>query len=82
VNRAHWIDYQTYAFNILTKNDLTGLEFDCQQLADGTCHCAYPSSLQAAGECKLKGEDVLNVSTLESPDALTLVLTLVCVKGA
>ncbi len=60
-NRAHWIDYQTYAFNILAKNDLSGLTFDCAELADGSCHCNYPSSLQAAGECKVAGEDVLKV---------------------
>jgi len=57
---AHWIDYQTYAFNLLVRNDLMGLVFQCTRLDDGGCQCSYPSSLVASGQCALAGEDVLN----------------------
>ncbi|KAH9935192.1 P-loop containing nucleoside triphosphate hydrolase protein [Epithele typhae] len=57
---AHFIDFQTYAFDLLVYNDLKGLTFACETLADGSCFCDYPSSLIAQGECALAGEDVLN----------------------
>ena len=44
-------------------NDLRGLTFDCTTEADGSCYCDYPSSLIAQGECKLRGDDVLDVRT-------------------
>jgi len=56
---AHFIDFQTYAFDLLVYNDLKGLTFTCQTLADGSCFCDYPSSLIASGQCALAGEDVL-----------------------
>ncbi|KAF8324153.1 P-loop containing nucleoside triphosphate hydrolase protein [Cantharellus anzutake] len=57
---AHWIDYQTFAFNLLVRNDLTGLVFQCTRLDNGGCQCSYPSSLVASGQCALTGEDVLD----------------------
>jgi len=57
---AHFIDYQTYAFDLLVVNDLRGLVFDCAIEADGSCHCDYPSSLISQGLCQLRGEDVLD----------------------
>ncbi|KAH9935196.1 P-loop containing nucleoside triphosphate hydrolase protein [Epithele typhae] len=57
---AHFIDFQTYAFDLLVYNDLRGLTFACETLADGSCFCDYPSSLIAQGQCALAGEDVLN----------------------
>lgn len=56
---AHWIDYQTYAFELLVWNDLHGLVLACAPTADGGCFCEYPSSLVAQGECALAGDDVL-----------------------
>ncbi|KAF9517569.1 hypothetical protein BS47DRAFT_1339430 [Hydnum rufescens UP504] len=62
---AHFIDYQasfpnnTFAFNLLVRNDLAGLKFHCTTLVDGTCHCTVSSSLVASGQCALTGEDVL-----------------------
>ncbi|TDL20626.1 P-loop containing nucleoside triphosphate hydrolase protein [Rickenella mellea] len=57
---AHFIDYQTYAFDLLVVNDFRGLVFDCQTLADGSCQCDYPSSLVSQGICQIRGDDVLN----------------------
>ncbi|TDL28023.1 P-loop containing nucleoside triphosphate hydrolase protein [Rickenella mellea] len=57
---AHFIDYQTYAFDLLVVNDFRGLVYDCQTLADGSCHCDYPSSLVSQGICQVRGDDVLN----------------------
>lgn len=43
---AHWIDYETFAFDVLVKNDFTGLIFKCQGIiAEGNCKCSFPSSL-------------------------------------
>jgi len=55
---AHWIDYQTYAFEVLVNNDFRKAVYSCTVIGS-ECHCAYPSSLIEAGECALKGEDVL-----------------------
>lgn len=56
---AHFIDYQTYAFDLLVFNDFHGITLGCATLADGSCFCDYPSSLVSAGECALAGDDVL-----------------------
>ncbi|KAF8071585.1 P-loop containing nucleoside triphosphate hydrolase protein [Lyophyllum atratum] len=53
----HFMDYQKYAFELLTNSDLRGLTFQCERLASGSCVCAYPSS--TPGTCTVSGEDVL-----------------------
>lgn len=60
----HYADYQTYAFELLTQNDFTGVTFDCGTIvqSNGTSSCAqcsYPSSV-TDGTCSLYGSDVLN----------------------
>ncbi|SPO26649.1 related to ATP-binding cassette protein (ABC) transporter [Ustilago trichophora] len=58
---AHWIDYETYAFDILVKNDLKGLVFTCQgSVQEASCNCSFPSSLVQKGLCAVSGEDVLD----------------------
>ena len=58
---AHWIDYETYAFAILVKNDFRGLVFSCQgSIAAGDCNCSFPSTLIQKGQCAVSGGDVLN----------------------
>jgi len=57
---AHFIDFQTYAFDLLVVNDFRGLVFSCETLSDGSCQCEYASSLISEGRCELAGEDVLN----------------------
>ncbi|KAJ3098713.1 hypothetical protein HDU97_003772 [Phlyctochytrium planicorne] len=54
----HFMDYQTYAFEMLANNDLRGLTFSCGTNAKGACQCAYPSSL-GPDSCTVSGEDVL-----------------------
>ena len=57
---AHFIDYQTFAFQILVKNDFSGLTFPCAGSVSGnTCQCSFPSSLISQGICAVRGEDVL-----------------------
>lgn len=57
---AHWIDYQTFGFAILTKSDLEGLSFSCVgDVGNGSCQCSYPSSLIEQGVCAVSGNDVL-----------------------
>ncbi|KAI0683161.1 P-loop containing nucleoside triphosphate hydrolase protein [Cytidiella melzeri] len=56
---AHFIDYQTYAFDLLVHNDFQGITLACTTLADGSCFCDYPSSLVSTGQCALAGDDVL-----------------------
>lgn len=45
------MDYQTYAFVLLTNSDLRGLEFQCDSAG-----CPYPSSI---GQDEVSGYDVL-----------------------
>ncbi|KAF8956621.1 P-loop containing nucleoside triphosphate hydrolase protein [Flammula alnicola] len=54
----HYMDYQKYAFELLTNSDLRGITFACATRANGECVCAYPSSTPAT--CTVSGADVLN----------------------
>ncbi|KAK0552235.1 hypothetical protein OC846_002986 [Tilletia horrida] len=58
---AHWIDYETFAFQLLVKSDFKGLVFPCAgSLVEKTCQCSFPSSLLAAGQCAVSGNDVID----------------------
>ncbi|KAF8207443.1 P-loop containing nucleoside triphosphate hydrolase protein [Mycena galopus ATCC 62051] len=52
----HYMDYQRYAFELLTNSDLRGLTFTCDSTPAG-CVCAYPSSTPET--CTVSGADVL-----------------------
>jgi len=54
----HYMDYQRYAFELLTNSDLRGLTFKCVTVVNGTCACAYPSSTPET--CTVSGADILN----------------------
>ncbi|KAF8154965.1 P-loop containing nucleoside triphosphate hydrolase protein [Crassisporium funariophilum] len=53
----HYMDYQKYAFELLTNSDLRGLHFKCSTVANGVCVCAYPTSTPET--CTVSGDDVL-----------------------
>ncbi|KAF9000116.1 hypothetical protein BDQ17DRAFT_1245905, partial [Cyathus striatus] len=53
----HYMDYQKYAFELLTNSDLSGLTFKCDTIVNNACVCAYPSSTPAS--CTVSGSDVL-----------------------
>ncbi|KAK0468291.1 P-loop containing nucleoside triphosphate hydrolase protein [Desarmillaria tabescens] len=53
----HYMDYQRYAFELITNSDLRGLTFQCEKASDGSCSCAYPSS--TPDSCTVSGDDVL-----------------------
>ncbi|GAA5824510.1 hypothetical protein JCM3770_000105 [Rhodotorula araucariae] len=57
----HFIDYQTFSFELLVRNDFEGRVLPCAvDGATGACLCPIASSLLATtGECALSGEDVL-----------------------
>ncbi|KAJ7742944.1 P-loop containing nucleoside triphosphate hydrolase protein [Mycena maculata] len=54
----HYMDYQRYAFELLTNSDLRGLTFKCVTSVNGSCVCAYPSSTPET--CTVSGVDVLD----------------------
>ncbi|KAJ7455553.1 P-loop containing nucleoside triphosphate hydrolase protein [Mycena latifolia] len=54
----HYMDYQRYAFELLTNSDFRGLSFKCVTVVNGSCVCAYPSSTPET--CTVSGADVLN----------------------
>ncbi|CAA7263567.1 unnamed protein product [Cyclocybe aegerita] len=54
----HFMDYQKYAFELLTNSDLRGLTFKCNTVMNGECVCAYPTSTPAS--CTVSGEDILD----------------------
>lgn len=53
-------DYQTFAFEILVRNDVKGLEFQCP-IIDGICSCPFASTIQSATNCAVAGNDLLVV---------------------
>lgn len=57
---AHWIDYQTFAFQILVRNDFLGIDFSCARSAAGACACSFaPATLATAEQCELSGAAVV-----------------------
>lgn len=56
---CHYLDYQTFAFELLVRNDVKGLEFQCP-LDAGSCLCPMPSTLPAE-QCALAGNDIVVV---------------------
>ncbi|KAF5367203.1 hypothetical protein D9758_003922 [Tetrapyrgos nigripes] len=56
----HYMDYQRYAFELLTNSDLRGLTFQCIN----DCNCAYPSS--TPDTCTVSGDDVLSYLDINS----------------
>ncbi|KAJ7806711.1 hypothetical protein B0H14DRAFT_2610275 [Mycena olivaceomarginata] len=54
----HYMDYQRYAFKLLTNSDLRRLSFKCSMLINGSCVCAYPSSTPET--CTVSRSDVLD----------------------
>ncbi|SJL01923.1 related to ATP-binding cassette protein (ABC) transporter [Armillaria ostoyae] len=54
----HYMDYQRYAFELITNSDLRGLTFQCEKTSSGSCTCAYPSS--TPDSCTVSGDDVLD----------------------
>ncbi|BGP49303.1 hypothetical protein JCM10450v2_005187 [Rhodotorula kratochvilovae] len=57
----HFIDYQTFSFELLVRNDFAGRVLPCGvDAATGACLCPIASSLLAqTGECAISGADVL-----------------------
>lgn len=61
----HFMDFQTFAFDILVKNDLVGEVFKCNSafLPSGDCNCVYPASaksIELYGQCRVSGQDVID----------------------
>ncbi|KAK7461985.1 hypothetical protein VKT23_008417 [Stygiomarasmius scandens] len=56
----HYMDYQRYAFELLSNSDFRGLTFRCIN----DCTCAYPSS--APETCTVSGDDVLSYLDIRS----------------
>lgn len=52
-------DYQTFAFQLLVRNDSIGLIFQCPHV-DGSCLCPFASSL-VPEQCALTGDDLIKV---------------------
>jgi ABC-type multidrug transport system permease subunit len=55
----HYIDYQAYVFQGMMVNEFKGRVYNCDKLADGSCHCTYVTPL--ADQCKIDGQGVLDV---------------------
>ncbi|GAA6011592.1 hypothetical protein JCM11491_004698 [Sporobolomyces phaffii] len=75
---VHWIDYQTYSFNLLVKNDFAGRVLECPIVA-GACSCPIPSSLTPA-QCALAGDDVVRNLNISGSEGMSVgLLILICV---
>lgn len=53
---AHWIDYETYAFQLLVRNDFLGLSFGCATV-DGECSCTFAAP--DTNSCAVTGAQVV-----------------------
>ena len=53
-------DFQTFSFQLIVRNDVKGLTFQCPTI-DGSCLCPFASSLVPA-QCALTGDDIVKVS--------------------
>ncbi|GAA5822943.1 hypothetical protein JCM5353_007906 [Sporobolomyces roseus] len=74
---VHWIDYQTYSFNLLVKNDFAGQILDCP-IIDGICSCPIPSSLTPT-QCALSGEDIVRNLNISGSEGMSVgLLILIC----
>ncbi|GAA5882560.1 hypothetical protein JCM16303_002042 [Sporobolomyces ruberrimus] len=75
---VHWIDYQTYSFNLLVKNDFAGQTLSCTTI-QGICSCPIPSSLTPS-QCALSGSDVINNLEISGSEGMSVgILILICV---
>jgi ABC-type multidrug transport system permease subunit len=54
----HYIDYQAYVFQGMMVNEFNNRVYNCDRLADGSCHCLYVTELQ--GQCQIDGRGVLD----------------------
>ncbi|KAM0791552.1 hypothetical protein ACM66B_006000 [Microbotryomycetes sp. NB124-2] len=56
---VHWIDYETWSFNLLVANEFRGVDFACKTVNDAcSCQFTQPSS---PSSCAVAGQDVLDV---------------------
>jgi hypothetical protein len=53
----HYIDYQAYVFRGMMVNEFGGRDYRCEELADGSCFCSFPSA--KADQCLVEGTAVL-----------------------
>lgn len=53
----HFVDFQTFSFELLARSDLIGLTFDCPTIP-GACACPYPSSFTPE-VCPLAGHNII-----------------------
>lgn len=58
-------DFQTFAFQLLVRNDVKGLIFECPTVK-GSCLCPFSSSL-VPSQCALTGDDLVKVGTASIP---------------
>ncbi|KAH9476836.1 ABC transporter G family member 11 [Psilocybe cubensis] len=76
----HYMDYQKYAFELMTNSDLRGLSFTCDTIINGTCACSYPSS--TPDTCTVSGQDVLNyldIGNIESKHWIGILISIVII---
>ncbi|POY71944.1 hypothetical protein BMF94_5027 [Rhodotorula taiwanensis] len=77
---AHFIDYQTFSFDLLVRNDFAGQILPCPVEPNGSCLCPIPSSLVAQGQCAVTGEDVLqNLGIAGVSDGLYIGIMLIII---
>ncbi|KAF9460328.1 P-loop containing nucleoside triphosphate hydrolase protein [Collybia nuda] len=74
----HYMDYQKYAFELLTNSDLRGITFRCDTIAEGVCTCAYPSSTPET--CTVSGGDILAYLDIGSVSYGKWAAILVCIN--
>ncbi|KAL4402671.1 ABC-type transporter [Malassezia pachydermatis] len=69
---AHFINYETYAFALLARTDLMGLQFPCND-----CTCQWPVS--AEDKCASSGDSIIKGLQLNEVDLGGQAAILVCI---
>ncbi|KAJ3343119.1 hypothetical protein HDU93_009669 [Gonapodya sp. JEL0774] len=55
----HYMDFQTYSFQLLMNTDLRDTLWNCPKNPNGDCQCFYYNKMQDAGICQFTGDDAL-----------------------
>ncbi|CAO1637979.1 unnamed protein product [Sympodiomycopsis kandeliae] len=77
---AHWIDYQTFAFQLLVRNDFLGIDFSCETSDSGTCVCSFGDVTSTSAQlCQLSGSAVVESLGYQGVSDVLYAWILICI---
>lgn len=73
----HYIDYQTYVFQGMMRNEFDRRDYSCGRNFEGQCNCDYDTELKA--ECLIKGDAIPSGYGLSTISAGTSIVIMVAI---